>query len=60
MGWGKLLWRTVLVMGSVAWGISIFSLPLAFAAGALVYPPALAPLVPGPLRFVWARSAPEL
>ncbi len=76
VGWGRLLWRTTwaaLVMGGVAWGLSLLSLSLALAAGVLVYPAALvllraltpeerealAPLVPGPLRFIWASLASE-
>jgi O-antigen/teichoic acid export membrane protein len=67
VGWGKLLWRVALaalLMGGVVWGISTVSLPLAFLAGAIVYPVALvllralapeeramlAPLLPAPLR----------
>jgi O-antigen/teichoic acid export membrane protein len=67
VGWGRLLFRpalAALVMGGVVWGVSPFSLPLAFLAGSVVYPVALfllraltseerallAPLLPAPLR----------
>lgn len=67
VGWGRTLGRPVLaglLMGSVVWGVSAISTPLALLAGVIVYPVALillrvltpeeramlAPLLPAPLR----------
>ena len=67
VGWARMLGRPVLAglaMGAAAWGVSLFSRPLALVAGLAVYLAALvllraltleewemlAPLLPGPLR----------